>query len=58
MNMQTIQLDVSSDIYDKMMAFLEILPKDKVKLTIPNQSTTPSKSAFGILKGKIEDPIK
>ena len=34
--MQTIQLDVSSDIYDKVMAFLEILPKDKVKLSIPN----------------------
>ena len=58
MNMQTIQLDVSSDIYDKVIAFLELLPKDKVKLSIPNQSTILLKSAFGILKGKIEDSIK
>ena len=32
MNMQTIQLDVSNDIFDKVMAFLEIFPKDKIQL--------------------------
>jgi len=32
MTMQTIQLDISSDIYDKVMSFLEILPKNKVSI--------------------------
>ena len=32
MNMQTIHLDVSSDIFDKLMSFLEILPKNKVRI--------------------------
>ena len=30
MYMQTIQLNISSDIFDRVMAFLEILPKDKI----------------------------
>ena len=29
MNMQTIQLNISNDIFDKVMSFLEILPKNK-----------------------------
>ena len=33
MTMQTIQLDISSDIFDKVMSFLEILPKNKVRVT-------------------------
>jgi len=32
MNMQTIQLDISSDIFDKVIAFLDILPKSKIRL--------------------------
>ena len=36
MNMQTIQLDISSDIFDKVMSFLEILPKNKVRVTMNN----------------------
>jgi hypothetical protein len=32
--MQTIRLDVSNDIYDKVMAFIENLPKNKVKLQL------------------------
>jgi len=32
MTMQTIQLDISSDIFDKVMSFLEILPKNKVRV--------------------------
>ena len=32
MSMQRIQLDISSDIFDKVMFFLENLPKNKVKL--------------------------
>ena len=32
MNMQTMQLDVSSDIYDKVIVFFEIFPKDKIEI--------------------------
>lgn len=33
MTIQTIQLEISSDIFDKVMSFLEILPKNKVRVT-------------------------
>ena len=46
MNMQTIQLDVSSDIYDKVMAFLEKLPKNKIKLNVANNLSMPLTSSF------------
>ena len=46
MNMQTIQLDVSSDIYDKVMAFLENLPKNKIKLNVANNLSLPLSSSF------------
>jgi len=36
MNMQRVQLDISSDIFDKVMFFLENLPKNKVKLNFGN----------------------
>jgi len=38
MNMQTIQLDISSDIFDKVMSFLEILPENKVRVTMNDLS--------------------
>ena len=41
MNMQTIQLDISSDVFDKVMSFLEILPKNKVRVTMNNLSKKP-----------------
>ncbi len=34
--MHRIQLDISNDIFDKVMFFLNYLPKNKVKLTISN----------------------
>ena len=40
---QTIQLDISSDIFDKVMFFLENLPKDKVKLQIADNLSTLNK---------------
>ena len=40
---QTVQLDISSDVFDKVMFFLENLPKDKVKLTIADGLSTISK---------------
>ena len=41
MNMQTIQLNISSDIFDKVMSFLEILPKDKISIIRDNESKKP-----------------
>jgi len=41
MNMQTIQLDISSDIFDKVISFLEILPKNKVRVTMNDVSERP-----------------
>ena len=32
MNMQTIQLNISNDIFEKVMSFLEILPKNKINI--------------------------
>jgi len=43
MNMQRVQLDISSDIFDKVMFFLENLPKNKVKMnfdTVLNQKNS------------------
>ena len=40
---QTVQLDISSDVFDKVMFFLENLPKDKVKLKISDSLSTLSK---------------
>ena len=36
MNLQTIQLNISSDIFDKVMSFLEILPKNKIEIVKNN----------------------
>jgi len=48
MNMQTIQLDISSDIFDKVMSFLEILPKNKVCITnYLSKKTQPKKESLG-----------
>ena len=38
MNMQTIQLNISNDIFDKVMSFLEILPKNKIVIVRENNS--------------------
>ena len=42
---QSIQLDISSDIFDNVMFFLENLPKDKVKLKIADN--------FSVLNKKV-----
>jgi len=36
MTMQRVQLDISSDIFDKVMFFLENLPRNKIKLNFEN----------------------
>lgn len=38
MNMQTIKLNISSDIFDKVMSFLEILPKNKIVIIQDKES--------------------
>jgi len=61
MHMQTIHLDVSSDILDKVMAFIEILPKDKIKLNIENDSSASvppqfdPRDFFGVAHSSIAD---
>ena len=44
--MQTVHLNISNDIFDKVMFFLENLPKSKVKLEIENNISTPPKKSF------------
>ena len=46
MNMQTIELNVSSDVFDSVMAFLKILPKDKVEVNISNNLSISSVAPF------------
>ena len=41
--MHTIRLDVSNDIYDKVMFFLENLPKNKVKLQLEKNDNNMTK---------------
>jgi len=41
MNMQMIQLNISSDIFDKVMSFLEILPKNKIAILRENNTEKP-----------------
>ncbi len=41
MNMQSIQLNISSDIFDKVMSFLEILPKNKIVIVRENEFEKP-----------------
>ena len=41
MTMQTIQLDISSDIFDKVMSFLEILPKNKLRIKMNDSLKKP-----------------
>jgi len=48
MSMRTIQLDISSDIFDKVMSFLEILPKNKVRITNHlSKNEQPPKESLG-----------
>ena len=52
MKMQRVQLDISNDIFDKVMFFLENLPKNKIKLNLDtvftqNTSEVDQKLIFG-----------
>ena len=39
MEMKRIQLDVSSDIFDKVISFLKIFPKQKIRIKTDNISS-------------------
>ena len=59
---QRIQLDVSSDIVDKVMFFLKNLPKDKVRVKFDTFSkTAKDKTIFsktaGLLSSQGIDPV-
>jgi len=41
MNMQTIQLNISNDIFEKVMSFLELLPKNKINIVQNSKSKKP-----------------
>ena len=49
MDMQTIQLNISNDIFDKVMSFLEIFPKNKIVVVRDNnlKKTQSSKESLG-----------
>ena len=38
--MQTIRLDIANDMYDKVVRFIENLPKNKVKLYVKKDDKT------------------
>ena len=46
MAMKTIQIDISSDIVDKVIAFLQMLPQDKVHLKMDNHEDKEQQDDF------------
>ena len=46
MTMKTIHLDISSDIFDKVVSFLQMLPQNKVHLKIDNNEKKEKKEDF------------
>lgn len=65
--MHQITININQSIYEHIMFFLKNLPKNLIDIQseteVKNLSTSPSKpsaptEAFGILKGRIKDPIQ
>ena len=59
--MQKIIININPSIYEHIMFFLKNLPKNLIDIQIQNRKQLPPKpstKAFGILKGKIKDPIE
>ena len=59
--MQQITINVNPSIYKHIMFFLQNLPKNLVDIQSQNKTSVPaqpSTKAFGILKGKIKDPVQ
>jgi len=62
MQTQRIQLDISTDIFDKVVFFLENLPKNKITLNFdtaskPNKNKDIFSQTAGLLSSKKIDPI-
>jgi len=60
--MQQITINVNPTIYEHIMFFLQNLPKNLIDIQYPTKTvSTPSNlsssKAFGILNGKIKDPV-
>ena len=59
--MQQITINVNPSIYEHIMFFLQNLPKNLVNIQAQNEpSILPKTStkAFGLLQGKIKDPVQ
>jgi len=59
--MQQITINVNPSIYEHIMFFLQNLPKNLVDIQSQNKTSVspqPSTKAFGLLKGKIKDPMQ
>ncbi len=58
-----LQLELNSNIYDKVIAFISKLPKNKIKLTLlPGNQDNKDSNIFletsGLLSSKKIDPVK
>ena len=51
--MQTIQLNISSDIFDKVISFLELLPRNKIQIIKENSYPSSDNIKLGLAKGKV-----
>ena len=61
--MQQITININPSIYEHIMFFLQNLPKNLVDIQAQNIKQVPSKTstsskAFGLLNGKIKDPVE
>ncbi len=60
--MQQITININPSIYEHIMFFLQNLPKNLIDIQTQNIKRMPSKAptskAFGILNGKIKDPVE
>jgi hypothetical protein len=59
--MQQITINVNPSIYEHIMFFLQNLPKNLVDIQFQTETSLshkPSTKAFGILNGKIKDPLE
>ena len=61
--MQQITININPSIYEHIMFFLQNLPKNLVDIQTQNSKQISSKTsisskAFGLLNGKIKDPVE
>ncbi len=54
--MQTLTIKIDDDYLEKIITLLKKVPKNKIKI-VQNQSEKKS-NVFGLLKNRIDDPVK